>query len=446
MNPLRRFCGALLRQAWLSLRLNFRAPMPVVYGYLLPVVFLFGFGGIFRAGNPPLLAEMGQLLTITILGSAALGLPTALVAERERGVWRRYRLLPVAPAALVGGVVLARFAIVAGAVALQLVLAHLVFGTPWPAQPLVFLGAALVATFAFLGLGLVIAALANGVPAVQALGQCLFLPMILLGGVGVPLAVLPGWAQHLAGFMPGRYAVAALQSGFAQARDPVGLGYALTALFVVGTAAAAIGLFLFRWDTTFRAGPRQRFGALLALSAWIAVGFGAASTGRLRPLLPPGHEWQDITPAQIASITYENLPGDDELVTRLSPPLARPLASARLAAIAERLPTLGPAAADNPGAAIRHLVAIATIADLAQDPQEGEIARLVFDQLRAGFTDDQLRRGLAWIILRPDDGTVPTSVPSLGLRREIDENAIRNRAPLYAGKFLGRLLGTIGRA
>ena len=443
MITLRQPFDAFLRQTWLSLQLNFRAPLPIVYGYLLPVVFLFGFGGIFRAGNPPLLAEMGQVLTITILGSAALGLPTALVAERERGVWRRYRLLPVAPAALVGGVVLARFAIVAGAVALQLVLAHLVFGTPWPAQPLVFLGAALATTFAFLGLGLVIAALADGVPTVQALGQCLFLPMILLGGVGVPLAVLPVWAQRLAGFMPGRYAVAALQSGFTGTRDPVGLGYAFAALLIVGAAASAIGLLLFRWDTTFRAGPRQSLGALLALAAWIAVGLGAAGTGRLRPLLPPGYAWQEITDAQIATITYENLPDDDELVTRLAPPLVQPFASSRLESIATRLAVWAPAQTGNLGEDIRHLVALAALADLAQDPQEGEIARLVYDRLRAAYPADELRRGLAWIILRPDDGTVVTSASAFGLRREIDENAIRNRAPLYAQKFLGRLTGEI---
>ena len=443
MSASSRFCDALLRQAWLSLRLNFRAPLPVVYGYLLPVVFLFGFGGIFRAGDPPLLAEMGQLLTITILGSAALGLPTALVAERERGVWRRYRLLPVAPAALVGGVVLARFVIVAGAVALQLALAHLVFGTPWPAQPFVFLGAAGVATFAFLGLGLVIAALADGVPSVQALGQCLFLPMILLGGVGVPLAVLPVWAQRLAGFMPGRYAVAALQSGFTEMRDPIGPGYAFAALLVVGAAATAIGLLLFRWDSAFRAGPRQRLGAFLALAAWIAVGLGAAGTSRLRPLLPPGYEWQEVTDAQIATITYENLPGDNELVTRLAPPLVQPFASARLESIATRLAVWAPAQTQNSGENIRQLVALAALADLAQDPQEGEIARLVYDRLRAAHPADELRRGLAWIILCPDDGTVVTSASAFGLRREIDENAVRNRAPLYAQKFLGRELGRI---
>ena len=98
----------------------------------------------------------------------------------------------------------------------------------------------------------------------------------------------------------------------------------------------------------------------------------------------------------------------------------------------------------NSGEAIRHLVCVATLADLAQDPQEGEIARLVYDQLRADFSDEDLRRALAWIVLCPDDGTVLTSAPALGLRREIDENAIRNRASLYAEKFLGRVTGRLG--
>ncbi|HLP03444.1 MAG TPA: ABC transporter permease [Opitutaceae bacterium] len=443
MTTARLFLAVLLRQTALTLRLNFRTPLAVTYGYLLPVVFLFAFAGIFRTGRPPLLAEIGQLLTITILGSAALGLPTALVAERERGVWRRYRLLPVSPAALVGGALVARFVIVAGAVALQLALAHVVFGTPWPENPAVFAAAFFGTTFAFLGIGLLIAALADGVPAVQALGQCVFLPMILLGGVGVPLAVLPGWAQRLAGFMPGRYAVTALQHGFETVRGPIGLGFALAAIAVVGAAVTAIGLLLFRWDNSFRAGRREYFGTAVALVAWVGVGLCAAGTGRLQPTLPPGHEWREITDAQIAAITYENLPGDDELVTRLAPPLARPLTSARLAAIDERLPAWVAAEANNSGEVIRHLVGLATIADLAQDPQEGEIARLVFDYLRATLPEPQLRRGLAWIVLRPDDGTMPTSAPALGFRREIDENALRNRAPLYAQKFLGRLTGQL---
>ena len=157
---------------------------------------------------------MGQILTITILGGACFGLPTALVSEREQGVWRRYRLLPMPVAWLVLSAMIARVFLVASAVLIQIAMARAIYGTPLPTQPGIAVPAFFFVTAAFLALGLLIAALADTVPAVQALGQCIFLPMIMIGGVGVPLAALPDWAQHVAGFMPGRYAVEVLQPCF----------------------------------------------------------------------------------------------------------------------------------------------------------------------------------------------------------------------------------------
>ena len=57
----------------------------------------------------------------------------------------------------------------------------------FPAHPLELFVAFTFVTFAFVGMGLVIATLADNVPAVQALGQCIFLPMLIIGGVAVPL-------------------------------------------------------------------------------------------------------------------------------------------------------------------------------------------------------------------------------------------------------------------
>src|SRR4051812_28861506 len=108
--------SGLLQHFQLTLQLNFRNKQALIYGYFMPVFFLIAFGSVFRADNPPLLAQMGQILTITILGSACIGLPTALVAERERGVWRRYRLLPVPTFSLVIGTLLARVLIIGSAV------------------------------------------------------------------------------------------------------------------------------------------------------------------------------------------------------------------------------------------------------------------------------------------------------------------------------------------
>jgi ABC-2 type transport system permease protein len=50
---------------------------------------------------------------------------------------------------------------------------------------------------------------------------------------------------------------------------------------------------------------------------------------------------------------------------------------------------------------------------------------------------------LAWIVLYPQEGTVITSAPELGLERQYTERFIRERTDLYARKFLGRLRGKI---
>jgi ABC-type transport system involved in cytochrome c biogenesis permease component len=278
--------SGLGRYIELGLRLHFRNRMALIYGYLFPTIFLISFWVLYRFDRVPLAAHIGELLTITVMGGACFGLPTTLVSERERGVWRRYRLLPVSTAALIAGTLTARFVLLALAAALQLVLA-MAIGFPGPQHWLgLWLAFACVAV-AFMGLGLVIAALADNVPAVQALGQCVFLPMLIIGGVAVPLASLPDWAQRLSLFLPGRYAVHAIQAavtgpGLREA------AFSVIALLVIGAAGCVAGARLFRWDAEERFVARpDRWWAVVALVPWIAVGVVADSQDRdVRPTAP----------------------------------------------------------------------------------------------------------------------------------------------------------------
>jgi ABC-2 type transport system permease protein len=432
----------LSRHFLLSLELNFRSRQAIVYGYLVPILFLVAFGSVFRAETPALLGQMGQLLTITILGGACFGMPTALVAERERGIWRRYRLLPVATSSLVGGVLAARVVIVASAAALQVALAHIAYGTPLPLHPAQTALAVLLVTASFLGLGLLVAALADDVPAVQAMGQCLFLPMIMIGGVGIPLLALPAWAQKVSGFMPGRYAVNVLQLGYG---DPAGVwrgGFSLLALGVIGSAAACAGSRLFRWDAGRHIGRITWAWVAAALSAWIAVGLAATLTGRLAPERPPDNGYEAVTEAEMAAITYDDLPGDSEFVSRLARPFPEGGMDA-MGGFVQKLRAWPPGRAGDAGQDTRNLLCVAGIADVSEDLHEGEIARLVFDDLRARLGPERLSRVLAWIILYPQEGTAITSAPELGLDRQFRESIIRERTVLYARKFLGRLRGKI---
>ena len=428
-----------LRLFLLTLDLNFRNPQAIVYGYLVPIIFLLAFASVFRADDPPLLAHMGQVITITILGGACFGLPTALVAERERGVWRRYRLLPVPAPWLVLSTMLARVLIVASSVLVQIALARAIFGTPFPIHPEAAVLAFLFVTAAFLGIGLLIAALADNVPAVQALGQCIFLPMIMIGGVGVPLAVLPLWAQRVAGFMPGRYAVEVLQPCFTALNGLQGAGFRFGALAVIGLAAGVSGAKLFRWDAGRRMGS-ARWWVAAALTSWAAVGIIAWQTGQLKPVLPEAAAWTNITEAQIAEIGFDGLPGDNDIVAGLAPPTLDTAHSRELSA---RLSAWRPGKLDDSGQSIRNLVAVASVADLSADPGESEIARLVFRQISSGFEPAIARQALAWIILTPEDGQVVQKAPELGLFRHPPERLVRQRSVIYARKYLGRLLRKI---
>lgn len=432
----------LLRHFLLTLRLNFRSRQAIVYGYLIPVLFLLAFGGIFRADTPLLQHEMGQLLTITVLGGACFGLPTALVSERERGLWRRYRLLPAGMGGLLASTLLARLVLLASAALMQIALARAIYGTPFPLHPAQALAAFVLVAFSFLGIGLLVAALADDVPAVQALGQCLFLPMIMLGGVGVPLSILPAWAQRIAGFMPGRYAVEALQRCFSDSRGLKGTAFGLVALAVIGAAAGAVGARLFRWDAGRPISRSSAAWVLAALLAWAAVGTAASMTGRLEPVGPGGDTYLSITAEQIEAFTYDDLPGDSEFVTRLSPPF-KAAERERMGGFAAALRTWAPGRVGDPVQEVRNLLSAASIADLTANYREAEIARAVFDLLRERYPRDQLTRILAWVILNPDEGGVVAHAPELGLQRHLQGTFIRERNSLYARKLIGRLQGKI---
>lgn len=269
----------LLKQLEITLRLHARNKMALLYSYLFPTIFLVAFWVLYRFEQVPLVRHVGELLTVTALGGACFGLPTTIVSERERGVWRRYKLTPVSTFTLVAGTVAARYLLLVVAALLQLVLA-MGLGMPLPRHPFELFLAFTFVAFAFIGLGLVIAMMADNVPAVQALGQCIFLPMLIIGGVAVPLASLPDWAQRLSAFFPGRYAVEALQACV----TGTGLGverFNVLALVLIGAAGCLAGAKMFRWDSEqrFASAPGKAWVGV-ALAAWVAVGVLSEAQGR----------------------------------------------------------------------------------------------------------------------------------------------------------------------
>jgi ABC-2 type transport system permease protein len=451
----------LLALTGLSLRLNFRNRMAVLYGYLFPLIFLVAFWALYRNDPVPLALHIGQLLTITVLGGACFGLPTTIVAERERGVWRRYRLLPAPPSVFIGSVLLARLVLLTTAALLQLLLG-LAFGLPWPAHIGALVIGFLFTAFAFMGLGMTIAMLVDNVPAVQALGQCIFLPMLILGGVAVQLDSLPRWAQHISVFFPGRYAVEALQRAFT-GTGLSGAGFDLLALALTGLAGAIAAAGMFRWDRGFS--PNKAWLAL-AFGMWLVVGAAAELRGQVMisraadvqpvgtsrdyvPAATSAGDWTLVTPADFERIAFDRLPPDLGIVAPVSrsdevpDPAIQPL----LDQVRDGLAVWAPGNVSDPVQRTRNLLAVAAVPDILQMEQvERFVPRLVFARLQVVIPPRELPKILYWIAMHPDEGD-DSAVHKLGALGLPDVTGptkpVRGRIMIYAFKLLGRLTGKI---
>src|SRR5439155_25593423 len=79
--------SALCRHCVLNIRLYFRNPLALTYGYLFPILFLVTFRALYRYDRVPLVGQIGELLTITVLGGACFGMPTTFATERELRLW-----------------------------------------------------------------------------------------------------------------------------------------------------------------------------------------------------------------------------------------------------------------------------------------------------------------------------------------------------------------------
>jgi ABC-type polysaccharide/polyol phosphate export permease len=452
--------NALLHLTAISLKLNFRNRMAILYGFLFPLLFLVGFWAIYRNDPVPLALHVGQFLTVTILGSACFGLPTTIVSERERGVWRRYALAPVGRWVFVTGILLSRSVLLLASASLQLALAF-AFGLPVPAHPFGLFVAFAATSAAFLAIGMVIAMLVDNVPAVQALGQCIFLPMLMIGGVAVPLQSLPQWAQHVSAFFPGRYAVEAMQlsvtgSGLAMA------GFDLLALLLIAAASIIAAISMFRWDKAFR--PKRGW-LLLALGMWLAIGAVAEMRGPVtlqadtRDAGPvtnyvaapsaPKMSWQDVTEADIDGVAFIRLPPDEGIISPVSrsDEVPDPAIQPALDRIRDALPQWTPGTMADSVQRTRNLLAIAAVPDILQMEQvERFVPRLVFARLQAVIPPRDLPKILYWIAMHPDDGD-DKAVHQLGEFGLPDISGpakpVRGRIMLYAFKLLGRLSGHI---
>ena len=230
---------------WLIFRrsvvLTLRQPTWLLFGIMYPVLYLVLFGPLLKGAVAQAGAGAnaynwfvpGLLVQVALFGSAFVGF--GLIAELRYGVIERMRVTPMSRTAMLLGRSL-RDVVLLLVQALIMIVLSIPFG-------LELNPAGILATFgvlALIGLGMAplsyAAALAlKSEDAFAPLVQGVTMPLLLLSGILLPMALAPGWLQFLSSINPLTHAVDAVRALFnGQWGDPeIVIGVVLAAVIAV---------------------------------------------------------------------------------------------------------------------------------------------------------------------------------------------------------------------
>lgn len=232
-----------------SLKIALRNPMTIIVGLLQPITWMLLFAPLLKNLPPTAGLQSGTAIAVFTPGMLVMLAPITslfsgigLVTELRGGVLERLRVTPAS-----------RLAILLGKAVRDLVVLLLqgliLIGIAWLMGLEIHWLGLLAALGLLLIVGLLMVACSYGLAltlrnenAVASISNVLLLPLLLLSGLILPLALAPGWMQTVASVNPLAYTVAAMRELFAGALTAPAVWQG----FLVTGALALLALF---WAT-----------------------------------------------------------------------------------------------------------------------------------------------------------------------------------------------------
>ena len=251
-------------------RSGIRNPSQLLMNYLFPVGVYFVLGLIMTQVNP-LFADTMVPAMVLLAGMATflLGFPGPLVEARQAGVFRSYKISGVPAASILFVPVISTMLHFLVASAVIVASATPLFGGAPPRNWGAFAAVTLLTALCYGSFGALIAVASSNSRVVMMLSQLIFLPSMLLGGLMVPLSMLPAALRGVAFVLPTTHLMQAYL-GLSYGADTVAPPMASVAVVLAASALAlVVAVTGYSWDARNQGSRRRLLGALVACVPFI---------------------------------------------------------------------------------------------------------------------------------------------------------------------------------
>jgi ABC-2 type transport system permease protein len=185
---------------------------------------------------------------MSLMNSGVIGLSTAFVTYRERGILRRIKVTPFPLTNFILARIISQLLIAVAQAVILTGIGMALFGLHLDGSLLLALLVIIVGALVFLAIGFAISGFAKNAEAAASYANLITFPMLFLSGVFFSIDAAPAWIQPITKVLPLAYLVDALRDVMTKGRGFSAIWIDLVVLLGVFAAAMVFAVRFFKWD------------------------------------------------------------------------------------------------------------------------------------------------------------------------------------------------------
>lgn len=245
--------------------------------YLFPLGFYFLASAMMTSLNPAIRETLiPAMVFFAVLTSALLGIPDPIVKAREAGIFRSYKIHGIPELSILVVPALTTLMHMVLVALIITVTAPLMFDAVLPASWLGFLLAFFLMVLASTGIGLLFGVVAPNSQSATLMGQAIFLPSMLIGGLMFPSAYLPDMLAKLSRLLPTSHAMNLYNVYARGLPSEINPYLSILVLLLGAVLTLSLAIYLFNWDSqnqTRKGHPSFAFAAAVPYVAAALIAF-----------------------------------------------------------------------------------------------------------------------------------------------------------------------------
>jgi ABC-2 type transport system permease protein len=188
------------------------------------------------------------IIAMSLMNSGVIGLSTAFVTYREKGILRRIKVTPFSLSQFILARIVTTLIVAVSQTVILIVLGKVLYGLTFRGNPLLIFLTVILGGLCFLSIGFAISGIARNTETAASYANLITFPMLFLSGTFFAVDSLPTWLKTLTKVLPLTYLVDGLREPIMRGNGLSHTWIDLTVLLGIAVVAMSVAVRFFKWE------------------------------------------------------------------------------------------------------------------------------------------------------------------------------------------------------